>query len=67
MKSQIAETLRFNSPVPSTIRVCEQDSVIPLGKSYPTHDGKSSFDRVVLKKGDEVFIPIAVLNNSEEL
>jgi cytochrome P450 len=63
----IKETLRFNSPVPSTVRVCDEDHVIPLSKAYPTQNGKSSFNSIVIKKGAELFIPIYVVNTSEDM
>ncbi len=38
----IKEALRLNAPLAFTARIARRDSVIPLSKAYPTHDGKST-------------------------
>lgn len=63
----IKETLRMRSPVPSTIRVAAHDAVIPLSRPYPTRDGKSTLNHVFVKKGEEVFMPLLLINTSQEL
>lgn len=61
------ELMRIHAPVTATTRVATRDSVIPLGKSYPTRDGKGTFNQVPIKKGQEFLIPIQVINSSEDL
>lgn len=56
--------LRFYSPVTATLRIASKDTVVPLSKPYKTRDGKSTFDKVLIKKGQEVMIPISVMNTS---
>lgn len=63
----IKEILRFNSPVTTTVRTAVKDDVIPLSKSYRTRDGKGTFDSVVVKKGQELMIPVQVVNKLESI
>jgi len=53
----VRECLRWTTIVPSSLRICMKDDVVPLS------DGKS----IRVKKGDGVFIPIVVLNKSEDV
>lgn len=59
--------MRFLSPVTGTIRCAEKDTVIPLSKGYKTRDGKSTFNQVLVKKGQEVIVPISILNTSSHI
>ncbi|CAD6893921.1 unnamed protein product [Tilletia controversa] len=61
------EIMRLVSAVPSTMRVASKDDVIPLSKSYPTRDGKSSFNSLPIKKGSEIFIMIQLLNRANHI
>lgn len=63
------EIIRIMPSIVSTVRVVKEDDVVPLSKSYPNAKGKDhgSFNSVVLHKGHELFIPIAVLQQSEEI
>ena len=63
----VKETLRFSSPVPGTVRCVSKTCVVPLSKAYTTRDGKGTFDSVVLEKGDELYIPIHLLNTSPDI
>ncbi|KAE8231785.1 hypothetical protein CF326_g3188 [Tilletia indica] len=61
------EIMRLVSAVPSTMRKASKDDVIPLSKSYPTRDGKSTFNRLPIKKGTELFILIQLLNRARHI
>ena len=61
------EMMRFISPVPNTVRLATANDVVPLSRPYPTRDGKSTFDSVPIRKGQQIFIPIQALNLSEEI
>lgn len=61
------EILRFRSPVTSTMRTASKDDVIPLSKPYKTKDGKGAFDSVVAFKGQDIIIPIQIINRLESL
>ncbi|KAK0546203.1 hypothetical protein OC845_004723 [Tilletia horrida] len=58
------EIMRLRSAVPSSLRVPKSDHVLPLSQAYVTRDGKSTFDRVPIKKGQDLFIFIQALNRS---
>ena len=62
----VHESLRFDNPVPGTIRVATTDSVIPLGSPVRGRDG-TMVESVTIKKGTEVFIPIMVVNRSKAI
>lgn len=61
----IKEVLRFQSPVTSTLRTSNKDDMIPLSKSYPTRDGKGTFDSILVRKGQDIVIPVQVINRLE--
>ncbi|CAO1625010.1 unnamed protein product [Parajaminaea phylloscopi] len=61
------EMMRLHSPVTATARFATKDAVIPLGRAYPTRDGKGTFDKVPVFKGQDIFIPIQVLNSSTDI
>lgn len=47
------------SPVTSTTRVAVSDDVIPLGQAYKTRNGKGSYDSVIVRKGQDIMIPVS--------
>jgi hypothetical protein len=51
----IHEILRFDAPVPGTIRMANVDCVVPLSKPVQGRDG-SLIENVRLSKGQEIFI-----------
>lgn len=59
------EVLRLVSPVVNTERTAVRDDVIPLSKSYKTRDGKSTFNSILVKKDQLIFIPIQLINRSK--
>lgn len=61
------EVLRLVSPVVNTERTALRDDVIPLSKSYKTKDGKSTFNSIVVKKDQLIFIPIQLINRSKNI
>lgn len=67
MDNVTKEILRVMSPVTSTVRHASKDDVIPLSKEYKTRDGKSTFNSVVVKKGQELIIPVQVINRLEDI
>ncbi|KAF9234848.1 cytochrome P450 [Melanogaster broomeanus] len=62
----VRETLRAHAPVPSTVRVAVKDDVLPLEKPFTDKHGVVR-DAIRISKGDQIFIPILVMNRSEEL
>jgi cytochrome P450 len=62
----IRETLRQCSPVTSVGRAAVKDDIIPLAKSFVDCDGIIR-DSIHIKKGDALYIPIKVINNSVDL
>lgn len=63
----IKETLRMRPPVPVTTRSATHDTVIPLSQPCPTRDGKGFIEHLLVRKGEEVVIPILMINTSEKL
>ena len=61
------EILRFRSPVTSSIRTASKDDVIPLSRPYKTRDGKGTFDSIVVHKGQDVILPVQVINRLEDI
>lgn len=61
------EMMRLYAPVTATPRWATKDTVVPLGKSYPTRDGKGTFNSVPIVKGQEILIPIQVVNSSTDI
>ncbi|MCO5549789.1 hypothetical protein L7F22_003263 [Adiantum nelumboides] len=61
------EVLRLLSPVVNTERTAIHDDVIPLSKSYKTRDGKSTFNSIIVKKDQLIFIPIQIINRSKNI
>lgn len=61
----IKEILRFQSPVTSTVRTSNKDDIVPLSKPYPTRDGKGTFESVLVRKGQDIVIPVQVVNKLE--
>lgn len=61
------EMLRLHAPVTATTRLATADSVIPLGKPYPGRKPGTTIDHIVVKAGQEVQIPIQVINSSRDL
>lgn len=63
------EIVRLMPSIVSTVRIVKETDSVPLSKSYPSAKGKGhgSFNSVILSKGHELFIPIAVLQQNEEI
>jgi len=61
------EIMRLISPVPSTTRTAIKDDAIPLSQSYPTRDGKRTFNKLPIKRGQEIFIFVQCLNRAPHL
>lgn len=49
------ESLRFDMPVPGTVRQAQRDAVIPLSKPVQGRDGKM-MDTVSVQKGQDIFL-----------
>ncbi|KAG8802377.1 hypothetical protein FRC18_007563, partial [Serendipita sp. 400] len=62
----VKECLRLNSPFENTLRIAQADDVIPVGKPFLDRSGQLR-DRVRIKKGDGVFLPVLVMNRLEEI
>jgi len=59
----VRETMRLHPPVPSTLRVANQDDVIPLEK--PVTDEKGNIHEYIrVKKGQTIFIPILTVHRA---
>lgn len=61
------EMLRCISAVPNTVRVAQRDEVIPLSRPYRTQNGRSTFNSIRVRKGQELIIPIQAINSSKEI
>lgn len=61
----IKEILRFQSPVTSTVRTSTKDDMVPLSRPYPTRDGKGTFESILVRKGQDIIIPVQVVNKLE--
>lgn len=61
----VHEVLRIHPPLPETNRVASQDDVIPLLHPITTRDGKV-VENVILKKGQDVAVPIRFVGRSEK-
>ncbi|KAK7692524.1 hypothetical protein QCA50_004154 [Cerrena zonata] len=57
----IKETMRLHGPVPMSARTAEKDDVIPLSEPFVDKNGEVR-DHIKIAKGDEIRIPIAVIN-----
>ncbi|KAG8752319.1 hypothetical protein FRC14_007141 [Serendipita sp. 396] len=62
----VKECLRLNSPFENTLRIAQADDVIPVGKPFLDRSGQLR-DRIRIKKGDGVFLPVLVMNRLEEI
>ncbi|KIJ62084.1 hypothetical protein HYDPIDRAFT_114926 [Hydnomerulius pinastri MD-312] len=62
----VRETLRVHAPVPNTIRIAMKDDVLPLEHPFTDKNGVVH-DGIKISKGDPIFIPILVINRSEQL
>ena len=62
----IQETLRLCPPAHSTIRVATKDDVVPLSYPMKLRDGVV-VDKVPIRKGSYVHIPMEGLNMSEDI
>lgn len=63
----IKETLRVRTPLPSTFRTAAHDAVIPLSRPYLARDGRNTFNHVVVHQGEELFLPLGLINTSDAL
>ncbi|TXT08897.1 hypothetical protein VHUM_03025 [Vanrija humicola] len=62
----VHEVLRFDPPLPQVVRMCVQDTVVPLGVPVRGRDGQM-MDKVVVSKGTEFVIPINEINRSTDV
>ncbi|KIM28249.1 hypothetical protein M408DRAFT_329595 [Serendipita vermifera MAFF 305830] len=62
----LKESLRLYPSFENTLRIAQADDVIPLEKPFTDRKGRLQ-DRIRLKKGDGVFIPILVMNRLESI
>ncbi|TXT04309.1 hypothetical protein VHUM_04196 [Vanrija humicola] len=62
----VHESLRLDSPVPGTIRMANEDMVVPFGTPLQGRDGKM-IDSVLVKKGVHIFLPILTTNHSADI
>ncbi|KAG8817419.1 hypothetical protein FRC17_011243 [Serendipita sp. 399] len=62
----VKECLRLHSPFENTIRIAQADDVIPVGKPFLDRSGRWR-DRIYMKKGDGVFLPLLLMNRLEEI
>ncbi|KAF5392164.1 hypothetical protein D9757_001399 [Collybiopsis confluens] len=60
------ETLRLHPPVPFTMRVAQQDTVISLSKPVTGRDG-SRMQEIPITRGTHIFIPITTSNTNPDL
>jgi cytochrome P450 len=63
----IKEILRFNSPVTATVRTANKDDMVPLSKPYPSRDGKGTVTSVLVRKDQDLMIPVQVINKLESI
>ncbi|KAG8845041.1 hypothetical protein FRB91_002109 [Serendipita sp. 411] len=62
----VKETLRYHAVVSGTIRVAEEDDVIPLEQPFTDKHGTVRHE-IIMKKGDGIFIPIRVVDTLQEV
>lgn len=60
------EVMRLDAAVNATGRTTSHDSVIPLGQPIVLDNGKS-VDRLEIKRGQNLYLPIKPLHRSKEL
>ena len=51
----VHESLRLETPIPLTVRIAQEDCVVPLGKPVMGRDG-TMIDSLVLTKGTKINI-----------
>jgi cytochrome P450 len=62
----VRETLRLHPPVPTVARVATKNDIVPLDGSVTDIFGTTRRD-FSIESGDAVFIPIVLINRSQEL
>ncbi|KAI0364501.1 cytochrome P450 [Pilatotrama ljubarskyi] len=62
----VRETLRIHAPVPTTMRVANNDDVIPVSEPFVDRYGKIQ-EGIRVSKGTPIIIPILALNRSKKL
>jgi cytochrome P450 len=62
----VRETNRLHPPVPMSNRVALADDAVPVSQPYTDRFGTLR-DTVLIQKGDEIHIPIVVVNRSKVL
>lgn len=67
LENVVKESVRMLPSVPSTVRVALKEDAIPLSHPYKRADGKGTYDKVVVPKGFEVFVPLNVIQLSKDL
>jgi cytochrome P450 len=56
----------LDGAVAQTVRVANNDDVIPLSQPVTLRDGRE-VDHITIKKGQELHIPILAINKSKDL
>lgn len=57
----------MRSPVPASRRVAKHDTVIPLSRPYPNGEGTGTISHMFIHQGEEVILPLLLINTSETL
>lgn len=63
----IKEVLRVRNPVPAAMRQAEHDTAIPLSRPIPKNDASGYIDHVLIRKGEQLVLPLLLINTSETL
>lgn len=63
----VKESVRMLPSVPSTVRVALKDEYVPLSKPYKRADGNGTYNKILIPKGHELFIPLNVIQMSKDL
>lgn len=60
------ETLRLAKAISRTVRIAEEDDILPLSQPVKTLDGRS-ISNIPIKKGEQVLIGISSFNSSTDI
>ncbi|WOO83299.1 Cytochrome P450 monooxygenase FUM15 [Vanrija pseudolonga] len=66
LDSVVHEVLRYDPPLPQVVRMCVQDTIVPLSQPVKGVDGKL-MSEIAVSKGTEFVIPINEINRSKEV
>lgn len=62
----VHEVLRYDPPLPQVVRMCVQDTVVPLSKPVIGRDGKT-MENIRVSAGTEFVVPINEINRSTDV